>query len=143
MIDSQGFGHAVFCARHALLGTTSSSSSSIGSVATTAGDKDNKSTNCDGCTGGPNGDDGGSVGEDVGESFLLVLGDHLYRRGAGTTHACASQLIHAFLEHGEAGKPAIGLKVSRGGEKLVPRDIDAPNGVGFSCASLPFCCVCM
>lgn len=46
------------------------------------------------------------------ESFLLVLGDHLYRRGAGTTRACSSQLLHAFLEHGEAGKPAIGLKVS-------------------------------
>lgn len=45
------------------------------------------------------------------ESFLLVLGDHLYRRGVGTTHACADQLVHSFLAHGEAGKPAIGLKV--------------------------------
>lgn len=51
---------------------------------------------------------------DDAESFLLVLGDHLYRRGAGTTHACASQLVHAFLEHGEVGKPAIGLKVTFG-----------------------------
>lgn len=53
----------------------------------------------------------GGESEEEDSSFMLVLGDHLYRRGAGTTYACAGQLIHAFLEHGEAGKPAIGLKV--------------------------------
>lgn len=58
-------------------------------------------------------DDGGVHGD---EAFLLVLGDHLYRRGAGTTRACSSQLLYAFLEHGEAGKPAIGLK-ARGDER--------------------------
>lgn len=56
-------------------------------------------------------DDKDSSADTEEESFLLVLGDHLYRRGPGTTRACASQLIHAFLEHGEVGKPTIGLKV--------------------------------
>lgn len=55
--------------------------------------------------------DGGADAHADEEAFLLVLGDHLYRRGAGTTRPCASQLIHAYLEHGDAGKPAIGLKV--------------------------------
>lgn len=57
--------------------------------------------------------DGGDDDDDEKESFLLVLGDHLYRRGLGSTRSCSSQLLHAFLEHGEAGKPAIGLKVCR------------------------------
>lgn len=110
-INYQGFGHAVFCARHALLPasrtTATTSNSDIDSVAATNGNKHKKSAGCNGCTNGPD----GSGGEGVGGSFLLVLGDHLYRRGAGTTQACANQLIHAFLEHGEAEKPAIGLKV--------------------------------
>ncbi|CAM9232286.1 unnamed protein product, partial [Ectocarpus fasciculatus] len=87
--QQEGFGHAVFCARHAILGTEQA-----GSGAPEAALENVRS------------------GEDPDSSFLLVLGDHLYRRGAGTTEACASQLVHAFLEHGEAGKPAIGLKAS-------------------------------
>lgn len=78
----------MFCARHALLGTECAAESVTVRKS-----------------------------EEEESSFMLVLGDHLYRRGAGTTHACASQLIHAFLEHGEAGKPAIGLKVTRAGRK--------------------------
>lgn len=87
----QGFGHAVYCARHAL------------------GIEDHDSN------GEPNGAripaDDEATDVDCAESFLLLLGDHLYRRGPGTTQACASQLIHAYLEHGETGKPVIGLKV--------------------------------
>eukprot|EP00752_Nemacystus_decipiens_P005273 g4783.t1 len=123
--QQDGFGHAVFCARDALLGTggyadpaTIPENGHTGGpepAATTAGGGTNSDE--DGIAGGEVrecGGGGGGVGkseEEEDSSFMLVLGDHLYRRGAGTTHACASQLIHAFLEHGEAGKPAIGLKV--------------------------------
>lgn len=134
-VERQGFGHAVFCARHALLGTGDSAAdpatvrengrpSSLEASATTVGDgtKGAEEGNAGGKgpeSGGGGAGSGGRGGSDVeseeeeDSSFMLVLGDHLYRRGAGTTHACASQLIHAFLEHGEAGKPAIGLKVRR------------------------------
>lgn len=129
-VEWQGFGHAVFCARDALLGTGDSTDpptvrekghpSSLDTAATTVGDGTKRAEG--GNAGGKGPKNGGSGGESEeveeveGEdsSFMLVLGDHLYRRGAGTTHACASQLIHAFLEHGEAGKPAIGLKVRVG-----------------------------
>lgn len=109
----QGFGHAVYCARHAF---------GVGRVhngnGRASGGADKPAENG---TGGAGGEEGGdaeqqceasssSSGDDE-ESFLLVLGDHLYRRGVGTTHACADQLVHSFLAHGEAGKPAIGLKV--------------------------------
>ncbi|CAM9442895.1 unnamed protein product [Pylaiella littoralis] len=129
--QQEGFGHAVFCARHALLPasrtTATTSNSDIDSVAATNGNKHKKSAGCNGCTNGPD----GSGGEGVGGSFLLVLGDHLYRRGAGTTQACANQLIHAFLEHGEAEKPAIGLKVM--GESSV-----SPYGVAAgTCVAHP------
>ncbi|CAM9562446.1 unnamed protein product, partial [Hapterophycus canaliculatus] len=101
-----GFGHAVFCARHALLGGGNGHAGSEG------GSRIGRGSSSDGVGGG----------EDEDSSFLLVLGDHLYRRGPGTTHACASQLVHAFLEHGQAGRPAIGLKVM--GESAV-----SPYGV--------------
>lgn len=134
----QGFGHAVYCARHALgisghCGTEGSSRACNGN-----GNRDRVPSTGEGMSGesgrshahkrGENGrGDGGRLGSgsecgalpatgagverNEEESFLLVLGDHLYRRGSGTTRACASQLIHAFLKHGEIGKPAIGLKV--------------------------------
>lgn len=112
----------MFCARHALLGNEHKKPPDCG-----GGGR--------GVTDGPN----GSAGEEdvLDESFLLVLGDHLYRRGPGTTHACASQLIHAFLEHGEAGKPAIGLKVRAGGGKEVSKPARVSlNSMGLMCAVL-------
>lgn len=108
----------MFCARHAILGTgvTADPStvhqngypSSFEPAGTTGGDSSRE-------PGGGGGSSGRGGSEEDDSSFMLVLGDHLYRRGAGTTHACASQLIHAFLEHGEVGKPAIGIKVRKGG----------------------------
>ncbi|CAM9274498.1 unnamed protein product [Scytosiphon promiscuus] len=139
--QQEGFGHAVFCARHALLdgdnghaGPEGASRTGSGSGGSTNGGikaatpAPNSDKHCRGkdeviheANGGSNGcgveldgsggGGGWSGGEEEDSSFLLVLGDHLYRRGPGTTHACASQLVHAFLEHGQAGKPAIGLKV--------------------------------
>ncbi len=90
----------MFCARDAIL-----------AAGNTAADNNHP---CSRGGGGGGGGMGPVVDEEEEASFLLVLGDHLYRRGPGTTQACASQLLHAFLEHGEAGKPAIGLKVRRG-----------------------------
>lgn len=94
--------------------------------ANTNGEKDkmsihdaNGGSNGHGCALDSSGNGSGDGGEEEDSSFLLVLGDHLYRRGPGTTHACASQLVHAFLEHGQAGKPAIGLKVRGGGSLRV------------------------
>lgn len=134
----QGFGHAVYCARHALgvsghCGTEGSSracnGNGNGARVPSAGEgvsgesgrshahKRGENGRGEGGGVGSEGDcgvlsaTGTGVGSDEEESFLLVLGDHLYRRGSGTTRACASQLIHAFLKHGEIGKPAIGLKV--------------------------------
>lgn len=131
---SQGFGHAVYCARHALgisdcggaethNGANNGSSASVASVGgDKAGGNGRSYAHKHGENGGVNGlgrggehgaspATGAGVESNEDESFLLVLGDHLYRRGGSTTRACASQLIHAFLKHGEAGKPAIGLKV--------------------------------
>ena len=90
----------MFCARDAILGAGNA-----------AVESDHPGSSD---SGGGSGGGTGTVGDEEDASFLLVLGDHLYRRGPGTTQACASQLLHAFLEHGEAGKPAIGLKVRRG-----------------------------
>ncbi|CAN0050212.1 unnamed protein product [Ectocarpus sp. 6 AP-2014] len=115
--QQEGFGHAVFCARHAILGTEHA-----GSGAAEAALENGHLT-------GGSSSSSSSSGEDLDSSFLLVLGDHLYRRGAGTTEACASQLVHAFLEHGEAGKPAIGLKVM-GESSVSPYGVAAGHCVG-------------
>lgn len=136
---AQGFGHAVYCARNVFgFGTPemgrggvtvqSAVASQLNDGVSKGGDRaDNKFPGSALVTGAEtNGlQNGAHLGERAPvavdgaalvdsretEAFLLVLGDHLYRRGAGTTRACASQLIHAYLENGEAGKPAIGLKV--------------------------------
>ncbi|CAN0498331.1 unnamed protein product, partial [Ectocarpus sp. 12 AP-2014] len=116
--QQEGFGHAVFCARDAILGTEHAGSG----AAETALENGR-------LTGDGSSSSSSSSGEDPDSSFLLVLGDHLYRRGAGTTEACASQLVHAFLEHGEAGKPAIGLKVM-GESSVSPYGVAAGHCVG-------------
>lgn len=107
-ITGQGFGHAVYCARHAL--GVEDHERNGGAAARKSGDFESPENDREGEGAAAASNGVGAEAKDA-ESFLLVLGDHLYRRGAGTTQACASQLIHAFLEHGEAGKPAIGLKV--------------------------------
>lgn len=128
----------MYCARHAL-GIKDEEHRSIGEAesvtagegitktATTPSERSNGASEHS-LSNGSLGDGDGCEGAE--ESFLLVLGDHLYRRGAGTTHACADQLIHAFLEHGDAGKPAIGLKVG-GGHSLVesPRHCRTVQGL--------------
>lgn len=120
----QGFGHAVYCARHALGIGTQESCGDDGCVAPADDPRvadavanghavpKREAGNGAGAAGAAVEDDAGEADVDAdAEAFILVLGDHLYRRGAGTTRPCASQLIHAYLEHGDAGKPAIGLKV--------------------------------
>lgn len=120
---AKGFGHAVYCARHALAFETPESQR----PATAEGELDSGVVNGKATAGSGlrNGSERGYSGHgghadvrvppedesDGTDAFLLVLGDHLYRRGPGTSTACASQLIGAYLEHGQRGKPAIGLKV--------------------------------
>lgn len=130
----QGFGHAVYCARHAF-GIGHNGHGNGNGNGRASGKANKPAANGDGGSGGAGSQ--GEAGSDDAESFLLVLGDHLYRRGVGTTHACADQLIHSFLAHGEAGKPAIGLKVGRRYGMIAFGLVGKVTACLESCARLP------